>query len=91
MLDVCGQEGISNPPHSLVDDVIAYAQGNVRKALLSLEISLKSKRCLGRSFVIPHSPTQIEIADWEALIENIAQSMVQEQTPARFPHLLSPL
>ncbi|KAM0683493.1 Replication factor C (RF-C) subunit [Mitosporidium daphniae] len=72
LLHVCKQEGILNPSPSLIGEVVAYAQGNIRKALLSLEISLKSK-----------NPNQIEITDWEALIENIAQSLIQEQTPAR--------
>lgn len=75
MSNVAKKEGI-NLPQDMCFRIAEHAKRNLRTALLSLETCKAAK--------YPFDENQdVEIADWEAYVKEIASDMVAEQSPKR--------
>ncbi|RKP02534.1 hypothetical protein CXG81DRAFT_17810 [Caulochytrium protostelioides] len=73
--NVAKQEGLLLPP-AFADHLASAAEGNCRAALLALEAA--------RLEHYPFSAAQpVPVADWKVFCGTVAQSILQEQSPAR--------
>ncbi|KAG4300901.1 hypothetical protein PCANB_002905 [Pneumocystis canis] len=80
---VASKEHFSIPDH-LCNKIASDSKRNLRKALLMLEAVYAKNSTL-------HDNTVIPIPDWEVYINQIADSIIQEQTPARILQVRSML
>ena len=73
--DVAKREKLTLPPE-LAGRVAAHSERNMRRALLSLEAC--------RAHQYPFTPDQVvQGTDWEAYVAQIANEILQEQSPKR--------